>query len=118
MMGLPFAFTFFSTLHAGAAISAHAAPCNLRLRVHVPLVTPPAAGVEQCGMRVSDQIVPWNEGQAVLFDDSYEHETRNRTDHERVVLLFDVWHPELTLRERESIIDMFGSVASGEGGGA
>jgi aspartyl/asparaginyl beta-hydroxylase (cupin superfamily) len=69
-------------------------------------------------MRVSDQIVPWNEGQAVLFDDSYEHETRNRTDHERVVLLFDVWHPELTLRERESIIDMFGSVASGEGGGA
>lgn len=32
MTGLPFAYSFFSTLHGGAAIAPHVGPCNLRLR--------------------------------------------------------------------------------------
>ena len=43
MLDLPFAYAFFSTLHPGAAIAPHSAPCNLRLRVHLPLVVPTAA---------------------------------------------------------------------------
>eukprot|EP00614_Pseudopedinella_elastica_P018897 CAMPEP_0172646352 /NCGR_PEP_ID=MMETSP1068-20121228/240198_1 /TAXON_ID=35684 /ORGANISM="Pseudopedinella elastica, Strain CCMP716" /LENGTH=124 /DNA_ID=CAMNT_0013460609 /DNA_START=491 /DNA_END=865 /DNA_ORIENTATION=- len=39
MTGLPFAFAFFSTLHGHSAIAPHAAPCNLRLRVHLPLIS-------------------------------------------------------------------------------
>lgn len=31
----------------------------------------------------------------MVFDDCYEHEVWNRTDEERVLLLFDLWHPEL-----------------------
>eukprot|EP00658_Telonema_sp_P-2_P051869 TRINITY_DN39989_c0_g1_i1.p1 TRINITY_DN39989_c0_g1~~TRINITY_DN39989_c0_g1_i1.p1 ORF type:complete len:190 (+),score=46.90 TRINITY_DN39989_c0_g1_i1:123-692(+) len=107
MLGTPFAFSFFSTLHAGSSIAAHAAPCNLRLRVHLPLDCPEDKSLESCGMRVNDQLVRWEPGSPVMFDDSYEHETWNRTATDRTVLLFDVWHPELTTQERDAIVRMF-----------
>lgn len=32
----------------------------------------------------------------VVFDDSYEHEAANLSEtEERVILLIDIWHPEL-----------------------
>lgn len=34
-------------------------------------------------------------GKCLVFDDSYEHEVWNRTEGERVLLLFDLWHPDL-----------------------
>ncbi len=37
----------------------------------------------------------WSAGKILLFDDSFEHEVRNDTDEERVVLLIRLWHPEL-----------------------
>ena len=91
---------------SGASIAPHAAPCNLRLRVHLPLEGPDCED-ELCGMRVSNQVVRWRPGEPILFDDSYEHETWNKTDQDRTVLLFDVWHPDLTTNEREAIINMF-----------
>lgn len=45
--------------------------------------------------------------QALFFDDTYEHEVFNKTDEERVVLLFDLWHPELTADEIDAIDGMF-----------
>lgn len=115
MLGLPFAFAFYSTLHAGSSIAPHHAPCNLRLRVHVPLVVPgkladeagEAERVHSCGMRVADELREWRVGEPILFDDSYEHEVWNRTAEDRVVLLFDVWHPDLAMAERLAIADMF-----------
>jgi len=53
--------------------------------------------------------VAWEEGKALVFDDSYEHEVWNRTDEDRVVLLWDVWHPDLDMDERRAIVDMFGT---------
>jgi len=43
----------------------------------------------------------------VFFDDTFEHHVWNRTNQERVVLLFDVWHPELAEDEIDAIKDMF-----------
>ena len=44
----------------------------------------------------------------VMFDDTYEHEAANlSTTDDRVVLLIDIWHPDLTLDERSSIKNMF-----------
>ena len=37
-------------------------------------------------------------GKVLLFDDSFEHEVRNDTNEDRVVLLIRVRHPELVLR--------------------
>lgn len=34
-------------------------------------------------------------GKCLVFDDCYEHEVWNKTDKERVLLLFDLWHPDL-----------------------
>src|SRR5205823_227290 len=31
-----------------------------------------------------------------VFDDTFEHEVWNQSDKTRYVLLFDVWHPDLT----------------------
>ena len=35
------------------------------------------------------------EGEVLLFDDSFEHEVWNMTSHPRVVLICDLWHPQL-----------------------
>jgi hypothetical protein len=106
MTNTPFSFAFFSTLHGHSSIAPHAAPCNLRLRVHLPLATPSGASVGECGMRVGAEMRSWHKG-PIIFDDSFEHETWNRTTIDRTVLLFDVWHPDLSLDERSAIIDMF-----------
>jgi aspartyl/asparaginyl beta-hydroxylase (cupin superfamily) len=37
----------------------------------------------------------WRAGTILLFDDSYEHEVRNDSDQERIVLLLRVWHPAI-----------------------
>lgn len=36
------------------------------------------------------------EGKCVIFDDSFLHEAANLSDKPRVVLIVDVWHPDLT----------------------
>uniref|UniRef100_A0A7R9UC58 Aspartyl/asparaginy/proline hydroxylase domain-containing protein n=1 Tax=Pinguiococcus pyrenoidosus TaxID=172671 RepID=A0A7R9UC58_9STRA len=107
MRSIPLSYAFFSTLKGGAKIAAHSAPANLRLRVHYPLIVPDGAGVADCGMRIGEQQLQWTEGQPLVFDDSFEHEVWNKTEQDRVVLLFDIWHPEITLPERAAIREMF-----------
>ena len=103
MTGTPFSFAFFSTLGKGASIAAHTGPCNLRLRVHFPLIVP--AG--DCGMQIGEADVTWREGEPVIFDDAYLHRVWNNGEGDRVVLLFDVWHPELYPDEIEAIQELF-----------
>ena len=44
----------------------------------------------------------------LIFDDSYEHEAANLSEtEERVILLIDIWHPDLTEGERSQIKVMF-----------
>jgi beta-hydroxylase len=44
-------------------------------------------------IRVDDQILHWEEGKVVLFDDTYEHEVHNDTDELRAVLFIDIDRP-------------------------
>ena len=39
----------------------------------------------------------------MVFDDCYDHEVWNKTDGERVLLLFDLWHPELAEEVKEHV---------------
>lgn len=91
MLGTPFSYAFFSTLHPGSKISPHSAPCNLRVRCHFPLVVPQNVSVEECGMRVGEETLQWKAGEPIFFDDAFEHEVWNSSDQARVVLLFDLW---------------------------
>ena len=68
----------------------------------------------KCGFRVGDQIRQWEEGKAIVFDDSYEHEVWNETDEARVLLLVDIWHPDVRAEEREKTKQMF-EFAKGQG---
>ena len=97
-----------SALGAGAEIKPHTAPMNLRLRVHVPLMVPEG----DVGMRLAGEAVAWRRGEALVFDDSFVHETWNRTAADRVVLLFDVWHPDLGEDEIGAVVEMFRRAAA------
>ncbi|WP_321885801.1 aspartyl/asparaginyl beta-hydroxylase domain-containing protein [Burkholderia cenocepacia] len=85
----------FSVLQGGGKILPHCAPWNTRLTVHLGLKVP--AG---CEIRVCDEIRTWKEGEALAFDDSFEHEVWNNSSESRAILLVDVWHPELSEAER------------------
>lgn len=89
---------FFSILDAHTHIPAHTGVTNTRLTVHLPLIVPPG-----CRFRVGGEIREWREGEAWVFDDTIEHEAWNDSDVPRAILLFDVWHPELTARERDLV---------------
>ncbi|HJU41002.1 MAG TPA: aspartyl/asparaginyl beta-hydroxylase domain-containing protein, partial [Tahibacter sp.] len=41
---------------------------------------------------------------------TYEHEAWNRSDRTRVVLIFDVWHPDLTDVERAAVTDLVAAI--------
>lgn len=89
----------FSLLKPGAHIPPHHGFMNGRYICHLPLIVP-----EDCAMRVGAETRPWVEGKACIFDDSIEHEAWNRNPERlRVVLIFDVWRPELSEVERELI---------------
>ena len=44
-------------------------------------------------------MVKWQEGRCLVFDDSFEHEAWNRSDSVRIVLLIQLWHPDLSAAE-------------------
>lgn len=100
----------FSLLRPGAHIPPHTGLLNTRLICHLPLVVPPG-----CSFRVGADTRPWREGEAFAFDDSIEHEAWNRGDSLRVVLIFDVWRPELTALERDLVSVMVRASKSLEG---
>lgn len=86
----------FSALNPGAHILPHCGPWNARLTVHLGLTVP-----EGCVFRVGSEVRTWQEGRCLAFDDSFEHEVLHRGQSTRVILLLDVWHPELTAIEIE-----------------
>ena len=110
--GVPFAqvknrspSVMFSLLKPGAHIPAHTGEVNTRLVCHLALIVP-----ENCHLRVGNETRQLVEGQAWLFDDTIEHEAWNRSDQTRVILLFEVWRPELTDEERAQVASMFEAI--------
>ncbi|MGH8254866.1 MAG: aspartyl/asparaginyl beta-hydroxylase domain-containing protein [Steroidobacteraceae bacterium] len=63
-----------------------------------------------CALRVGNDTRAWREGEVVVFDDTIEHEAWNRSPELRVVLLFDIWRPELTDKERAHVAAMLESI--------
>jgi Aspartyl/Asparaginyl beta-hydroxylase len=100
----------WSMLKPGTHIAPHHGLLNTRLICHVPLIVP-----GQCGLRVGNETREWEEGKALIFDDSIEHEAWNRSDAVRVVLLFEIWRPEITPGEREALTTIFETISSYQG---
>jgi aspartyl/asparaginyl beta-hydroxylase (cupin superfamily) len=88
----------FSALSPHSHIPPHHGETNARLVVHLPLIVP-----DHCQYRVGFEKRSWKVGEVLIFDDSIEHEARNDSDELRVVLIFDVWNPLLSLAERDMV---------------
>jgi aspartyl/asparaginyl beta-hydroxylase (cupin superfamily) len=52
---------------------------------------------------VADEIRPWLNGEFLLFDDTYLHDTWNRSADPRLLFHTGVWHPDLTPLEIEAL---------------
>jgi tetratricopeptide (TPR) repeat protein len=95
----------FSRLAPGARIPPHTGMLNARLICHLPLIVPPG-----CRFRVGNEVRQWEEGKLLIFDDTIEHEAWNDSNEDRVVLIFDIWRPELSEAERGAVAAMFEAV--------
>lgn len=95
----------FSRLAPGARIPPHNGVMNARLICHLPLIVPPG-----CGFRVGGETREWREGELLVFDDTVEHEAWNDSADDRIILIFDVWRPEISPDERSAITALFEAV--------
>jgi aspartate beta-hydroxylase len=87
--------SYISRLSPGTHITPHHGPTNMRLRCHLPILVPPG----NCAIRVDDETRQWEEGKCLVFDDFLLHEAWNHTAGDRLVLIVDLWHPDLTDEE-------------------
>ncbi len=104
-------FVLFSRLTPGAWIAPHTGFLNSRLVCHLPLLVP-----DGCWFRVGNQVRLWERGKAWVFDDTIEHEARNQGTGTRVVLIFNIWHPDLTEEERHLVAALMTAVETFEVG--
>lgn len=88
----------FSLLAPRTVIPPHVGVNNARLLCHVPVDIPPG-----CWFRVGAETRFWQAGQPFVFDDTIEHEAANPSDRLRIVLIFDLWHPDLDEVERGAV---------------
>lgn len=94
----------------GAFIRPHTGPSNLRLRIHFPVsVGKPLIGFPQWSangtratdprapfLRIGNQVTTWDREVPLVLDDSFEHEVWHNGTHPRIVVIMDVWHPQVT----------------------
>ena len=99
----------FSQLRPRTHIPPHWGMLNTRLICHIPLIVPP-----HCRLRVGNEVRDVQAGKAMIFDDSIQHEAWNDSDETRVVLLFEIWRPELDTAERTALTAMFEAISAYE----
>ncbi|MFG2985022.1 aspartyl/asparaginyl beta-hydroxylase domain-containing protein [Streptomyces sp. NPDC048258] len=77
-------------LEPGVTLKAHEGPYAGILRYHLPLTVPENNPPR---LRVDKEIHTWKEGEAILIDDTFEHEVYNESDGQRVMLIIDIRRP-------------------------
>ena len=104
----------FSALAPETHVTEHYGPTNKKLRCHLPLVVPrrtvenSESSPPLCSITVANEERRLQAGKCVIFDDSFLHEAVNRArpfdkvdpaTGPRVVLIVDIWHPDLSAEE-------------------
>lgn len=111
----PYHHAFLSALVPGTKITPHYGPTNKKLRCHFPILIPDSLhddsnssndnnsrntdSKSSSKLYAGDEERELKEGKCVIFDDSFIHSSCNEGKTPRVVLIFDVWHPDLTQEE-------------------
>jgi aspartyl/asparaginyl beta-hydroxylase (cupin superfamily) len=101
----------FSALQPQTRIPPHTGVANTRLVVHLPLIVP-----EGCAFRVGNEVRPWREGEAWVFDDTIEHEAWNDSQKPRIIFICDIWNPRLSADEQDLITEVIAAMDAYHGG--
>jgi aspartyl/asparaginyl beta-hydroxylase (cupin superfamily) len=80
----------FSIIAPGTHIPPHRGVTKGLITCHLALIVPRDGDAR---MRLGDRVVRWAEGETLVFDDTYDHETWNDTSSDRVVLLIQFRRP-------------------------
>lgn len=94
----PWGDMLFSAMAARSRLQPHCSIDNLRVRIHLGISVP-----ERCAIRVGHEARTWREGRCLAFEDSFEHEVWNQSATRRIVLIADLWHPDLSDIEIEAL---------------
>ena len=84
---------FLNLLEPRSKLPVHNGDTNTTYRCHLPLIVP-TGGIDKLGIEVGGERRGWREGEAFAFNEAFRHTVWNHTDHDRVVLVFDVLKPE------------------------
>ncbi|WP_419826447.1 aspartyl/asparaginyl beta-hydroxylase domain-containing protein [Sphingomonas sp.] len=82
---------FFSVMEAGTHVPRHKGFTKALLNIHLGLRVPD--GPDQCRIQVADQSRGWDDGEILMFDESFPHEVWNHSDKPRTVLFIQVLRP-------------------------
>lgn len=85
----------FSLLKAGGSIPPHCGSTASILRYHLALIVPDNG--KHSWLTVAGVNIPWGAGKGILFDDTFEHSACNGAEEDRVVLIVDIFRPNLGL---------------------
>lgn len=91
----------FSVMMPGTHVWPHTGPTNCRLRMHLGLVIPTTGSGAR--LACAGEMRIWTEGKVMIFDDSFEHEVWQEAESLRLILIVDIWHPDLTEHEKKTL---------------
>lgn len=87
-----------------SGLSPHSDNMNFLLTCHLGLRIPQNG---ECTLTIGSLTRSWKAGQVMVADTSFVHSTRNSSPNEsRYVLSFNIWHPDLSEKERQAIMDI------------
>lgn len=80
----------FSLLPVGSKLTPHADPAACSMRYHLGLATP---NDDACYINIDGNDYSWRDGEALLFDETYQHYAHNDSGAYRLILMCDVERP-------------------------
>jgi len=80
----------FALMPPGTRLGAHRDPFAGSLRYHLGLVTPNS---DLCRIVVDGEPYAWQDGEPVMFDETFIHIAENRSDVARIILFCDIERP-------------------------
>lgn len=109
-----FGNVFLSRLTPGGVIAPHCGPSNVRHRMHVTLKARSSCSKRRPSLLVRETTLHWTQDEIFVFDDSLIHsveypfgDNTAAGDNERIVLIVDLWHPDLSPSERAAVCDLY-----------
>lgn len=100
--GIPATEVFFASMAGPSEIKTHSDFTNFVLTSHLALDIP-ESGNNKCRLTVGGVTNQWINGHCYVFDTSLLHDAVNESDQMRYILMLRLWHPDLSLIERQAL---------------